>query len=643
MSPWRTMARECYDFFAGSQWAQEDMLVLQEQQRPIVTFNRIARTCNAVSGLEIQGRQEIRCLPRETSDNGYSEMMTNTIKWIRESCDAEDEESEMFMDNLICGMGWSEIKPQVENTTRIIIGRIDPMDVVVDPLARKPNHVDAKFVARIKEMTRREFNEQFPGEPYSTSNFWNSDIEGAPHDADNDWKYENDQSDKLNRNKTTWVAQYQYWEKQPFYKVGMPDGSMQDLPAKAFKKLKGDLDAMGLRYVKYMKKVYKECFVNSVKILEEKDLGCDHFTLQGITGFRDRNKNTWFGLVSLMLDPQRWANKWLSQIQHIVNTNAKNGYFFETGTFASPRKAEQDIAKPGSLTEVRPGGLEKILPKAAPSYPDGVDRLLQYALSSINDISGVNLELIGLADRDQPFVLEESRKQAGITVLAPLFNSLRRSRKIQGRILNYMIREYLPDGELVRINGPQGAQFVPLVKDKLAFDYDIIIDDAPTSPNMKERIYPILNQTVQLALQAGIPVPPDILDFAPLPENLTQKWKQMIMSKQNDPTIQQQKQMQMALQQLDLQQRQANIQKTGSEITANYAKAEQAHATGQDEAAQAMQKMDITNNEFQMKQQQMFQEQQRKDLELLLNERRKNIELRMNAERQQQQQETIIN
>jgi hypothetical protein len=569
------------------------------------------------------------------NDSGYADFMSQVSKWVRESCDAEDEDSEAFVDLIITGYGWTETRMDYETNPKgegdIKIDRIDPLEMLVDPDSKKGNCVDARWVAHIKEMTKREFEEKFPGEEFVGSRFWNSDLDKEPHDAQNAWKYENDQSDKLSKHKTTWVAQYQYYERKPFYKVLSPDGNMLEFPEDRFAVMKEQLDLMGVKYIKYLKRVYKECFINNKKILSERDLGCDHFTFQSMTGLRDRN-NSWFtGLVELMKDPQRWANKWLSQIQHILNTSAKSGYLAETGAFKNKRDAETALSTPGSIIELNTGGLAKLQQMEAPRYPEGIDRLLQYALQSINDVPGVNLELIGMANRDQAIGLEESRKQAGVTILAVFFDSLRRYRKIQGRVLAYFIREYISDGRLARIVGEEGAKNVPLMKDKLAFDYDVVVDDAPTSPNMKERIYPVLNQTIGMALQAGIPVPPDVLDFAPLPDNLIQKWKSNIMSAQKDPTKDQMKQMQMMDMQLELQKKQAEVQKITSDVTYNYARAEQAHATSQDESAQAMQKMGMSQMEHQMKYEQMLKDQGRKDIEMALNQHRKMLEAQMNA------------
>ena len=99
---WRTEAINCYNMYASDQWDENDRKKLEDEQRVPITFNRIVRTINACCGLEVQNRQQTRFLPRENSDNGLSEVINGAFKWARDICDAEDEDSHAFNDNLIC-------------------------------------------------------------------------------------------------------------------------------------------------------------------------------------------------------------------------------------------------------------------------------------------------------------------------------------------------------------------------------------------------------------------------------------------------------------------------------------------------------------------------------------------------------------
>jgi hypothetical protein len=635
LADWRTNAREDFGFYAGLQWDQADIAKLEEENRPAVTFNRIARTVNAVCGLELNNRQEVRFLPREMGDVGVNELLTDVARWVRDNCNSEDEESDAFQDAIICGLGWTETRMDYEDDPDGMIKsgeRIDPLEIVYDPSAKKRNLVDRRWCARVRDYTRNEFEQMWPDvTDYENSTFWNESEDGQIHDATEAYLYKNDQSDKLSVNKKISVVQYQYWERETYYQV-LGDSQVVELPADRFEKLRGYIEQKQMRHVKRTRKRFMQVFMAGKKILEETELKCGAFTLECITGLRDRNENYWFGLVALMKDPQRWANKWLSQIQHIINSNAKGGLLAEEGALRNPRQAEEEWSKTDSITWLNPGGLQRIQQKEAPRYPEGVDRLLQYAMESIQDVVGVSLEMMGMANRDQAGYLEDMRKTASISLLQTFFSAFRYYRKVQGKVLAEYIREYIADGRLVRITTQQGAKYIPLLRDKLTLKYDVIVDEAPSSPNMKERVFGALMQIIPQALQAGIAIPPDILDYSPLPETLVQKWKQML---QPDPQQQQEqammKQIQMMLAQLEIEGKQYENIKTQTEAQLNIAKSEQAHSIGQDEAAQAATKLGIVHAEHRMDMDAMLREQARKDVEMMLNHRRKMLETQINA------------
>jgi len=539
---WRGEAREDYGFAAGEQWSEEDKQVLREQLRPIITFNRIGPVLDAVSGSEVANRQEVRYIPREEGDVGVNELFTDAAKWVRDQSDAEDEESDAFVDVCTCGMGWTETRMDYSDDPdgRIVIERVDPLEMYWDPAAQKRNLSDARAIARVKDISREDFAALWPDKLDDVSGpkafpLEDDDFPPQPHAVDSRDRYDgNDRPRAGSRGESTYrVIEYQWCERAPLWRVVNPTtGEVADMEKDQFRALSAAAREQNstLRAVKQLRKVWRRAFVCGEVVLEHGDVPGHHgFTYKAITGKRDRNRNTWFGLVRAMKDPQRWANKWLSQVLHIVNTNAKGGLLAEQDAFANPRKAEESWADPSAITWVRPGGIPKIQMKPAVTYPVGLDRLMEFAISSIRDVTGVNLELLGLADRDQPGILEHQRKQAGLTILAALFDSLRRYRKEQGRLLLHFMSEYISDGRLIRIAGPGGARYAALAREPSAAAYDVVVDDAPTSPNLKERVFGTLTQLLPVLMKAGIPIPPSVLDYAPLPSSLAAEWKQLLM------------------------------------------------------------------------------------------------------------------
>jgi hypothetical protein len=579
---WRDETRTSYDMVSGKQWTDEEEATLQEEERIPTTFNFIGTTIDAVSGSEINNRQEVAYIPREIGDVSKDELMTAAAQWVRDNCDAEDEESDSFWDVLIGGVAWTETRMDYEQDEegKCFIERVDPFEMRWDPSARKRNLADAKWVQRERRFTKEDIEALWPekASDLKAGTDFDEDDDESPHVNHEPDGYSGDSKSGAERGKKLYtVIQHQWYTLECYYKVLSPDsGQIVELSKEKFEALEKAQMAANIpppESARLHRRVYKQAFVSGETLLEVKDAPCkEDFTFQAITGKRDRNKGTWYGLVRPMKDPQKWANKFYSLLIHILNTNAKGGLMMEEGAVANPRKFEADWSKTNKISKLNPGGLGKVMPKPPPAIPQIIGELMHFSVDSVRGTSGVNLELLGLADREQAGTLENQRTKAGLTILAPFFGSLRHYRKRQGRVLFYFIQNYMSDGRLIRVAGEGLGQFVPLIREPGVLKYDVVVDDAPTSRDTKERTWQALTQLMPLLKGEGIPIPPEVIEYAPLPSALIAKWKPMLeqahqKAQQGDP-------MQKAMQE-------AQIEKIRAEVEKGYASADQAQSQAQ--------------------------------------------------------------
>lgn len=551
LNNWRTEARDSFAFIAGKQWLEIDEAYLQEQKRPPITFNYSEKMIDAVIGAEVSNRQEVTYRPRDKTDAAKTELYNNAAKWVRDECNAEDEETDAFRDTLICGMGWTRTGLTYDEDLegKIDTNRVDPLEMYYDPAATKPGLTDRRYHFHVWWVDKVEAQKEWP-DAYSFAEEENSMSSGVIRQGH---RYDSDQDDydaqDMHKDQVQ-IRVYECIEREIVYRIDSGNGLTQ-MTASEFSAAKAALDASGIKYIKQYKKVYYKAYFAGETLLEGDKSPCQTgFLYNCITGKRDRNTNTWYGLTRVMKDPQRWANKWLSQILHIINSNAKGGLMAETGAFVDPVKAQDEWSSPESVTLLNEGGLQKVKEKTMTSFPAGLDRLMEFALSSLPMVTGINLEALGLANREQAGILEQQRKQAAYGLLAPIFDSLRRYRKAQGRVLLSLMHDFISDGRMVRIGGPDSQQFVPFLKEPGVLKYDIIIDQSPNAPDVKDKTWQTLQNLIPNMIKVGMPLPPNLLDYAPIPVALSLEWKKVLEQHQGGSPEQLKQQMQKMQQQL---------------------------------------------------------------------------------------------
>jgi len=164
--------------------------------------------------------------------------------------------------------------------------------------------------------------------------------------------------------------------------------------------------------------------------------------------------------------------------------------------------------------------------------------MMDFSFNNLPQVSGINLEMLGLVERDQPGVLEQQRKKAGYAILAVFFDSLRRYRKMKGRVRLYFIQHYISDGRLIRIKGKDSTwQYVPLVKQPDTATYDVIVDDAPMSPNQKEMTWQMMQSMMPMLAKLNVPteVWQIMLEYSPLPSSVSSKINQALTQAAQQP------------------------------------------------------------------------------------------------------------
>lgn len=540
-SKYRECMRDDYSFHDGHQWSDEERALLEGNQRAAIVFNRVAPIIASVSGSEINNRTQVRFIPREIGDAKPNEILSAGADWFRDEANAEDEDSEAFSDLLICGFGATEtyldFEADAEGAPRE--QRIPPWEMFWDRHAHRKGLVDSSCFGRVRTIPYAEAKEMWPDvRPEDIDAAWLDNVKDDPTEHQvypgDQYAYGGQTEGDANPDTVT-VVQIQYRERERFVEYLDPQsGEKQEMPKADWDKIAKAFDMLPQNRV-ITRNVWKQAFLGNVLLSESQPCAvASTFVCQ--TGHWDREDKRFYGLLRSMRDPQKFANKWLSSTLHILSVNAKGGVMMQEDAVSDQRAFEESWAAADSVTFVK--RLDGMMPKPGVQMPVALMQLTEFAISSIRDVSGVNMELMGMREAQQAGVLEYQRRQAAMTTLAFYFDSLRFYRKAQGEVILYFLQKWIaPTGRLVRLVKDGLQQYVPLAVEGDTRQYDVIVDDSPQAPNEKERAWQVIQQMMPVLQQGGLSMEDwaDILEYAPLPSSFAEKVRAKAEEAKNNP------------------------------------------------------------------------------------------------------------
>jgi hypothetical protein len=216
-------------------------------------------------------------------------------------------------------------------------------------MRRRPISSIAKRRWRVRKVDTADAEKMFPGVDVEDLNAAWADgdsADGEPTSTDLDKRYTIDGKDRKPK-KVTIVA-CQYVEEESYYKTamlqpGMMQPSVVDLDEEKFKI--AEKAGVVLQSAKMKRERVVQCILGAKVIVKPTPTQTGGFTWNCITGLKDNDKGIFYGIVRRAKDPQRWANKWLSQILHILNSQAKGGIVMERGAEDDTREFEDSWAR----------------------------------------------------------------------------------------------------------------------------------------------------------------------------------------------------------------------------------------------------------------------------------------------------------
>jgi hypothetical protein len=570
--------RDSWAVYEGDQWLDEDMKRQQANGMPIVTINRVKPVIQSILGFEIQNRLDVKYVPRINNEkqNGFSDVVGNAVKYIEQISNAALEYSLAFLDMLVCGVGATDTlmdytKPPHDGEFRV--ERVFPAFLFWDPASRRKNKVDSDYVIRLKvvnrNIIRQEFGLDYFDDIYSSTldarilEFFQDilavkqlgviyeyqwrekvkfkQVENAFRDVDPEQlavMQGIDTMDGLEEYITMFEATKQMYGE----KYGFDPNIDQTFPideAGDWTDYKSAVEFLGLKakFAKQFKYKYYRAIITGHKVMEKSEnYSQSGFSVKFMTGDFSELVQHDYGLLRSCKYPQRLLNQVVSDYQGFLNTIPKGGVHIERDAVANLQGFLDTYSKAKMVTIYEPGALStgKMQPKVAPPLPQGILEMIQYADSQIMSVCGVTPELMGMIqskEQNSSFMRQQIRQ--GLTTLSTYFDARRAYLQDQGRLYIDCVRVLAEnnEGRLIHdVIGESGGKYIPLLRNNIAAEYDIILDEMPTSPDQKEDTFLKLLDMQSAMLNKPNPVDlmPIIMEYAPFEPDVVKQIKELM-------------------------------------------------------------------------------------------------------------------
>jgi hypothetical protein len=527
-------ADKCDKFFAGEQWAVNDLNALILQRRPALTINKIISTVGTMMGEQIYNRSEVLFRPSSGSPSDTAEALTKVWMQIAQANQLPWLRSDVFADGLIRSRGFYDARMDFNDSMQglVRISQLNSKNVVIDPDAEEYDPDSWMDVFTTKWVTPQDIELLYS--KADADYLRNKDGSAFPYGYDSLERVRDRFGGALplagyygilephgvRRNVRLLDRQYRRIDKQLHF-VDVKTGDTRPIPGEwddnkisdVLQKAQGKLSTLR----KKVKRVRWTVTADNI-VLHDDWSPYKHFTV--IPYFPYFRYGRTIGVVENLLGPQELLNKSSSQELHIINTSANSGWMTKVGNLVNmtTEELEQRGAETGLVLELNDiTQIAKIQPNM---IPQGIDRITDKAEEHIKTISNVSDSMQGFDREDVAAKAIKYKTQRGSVNMTKVMDNLERTDFLLARNVLDMVQAYyteervvnithtdvLREPETVTVNQYDEASG-EIINDLTLGEYDIVITSTPYRATMEDSQF---EQAIALREQ-GIQIPDDII------------------------------------------------------------------------------------------------------------------------------------
>lgn len=495
-------------FEAGDQTLWNDLYsAMPSARRKNFNFNRIKRVVNMISGHQRRNRKSTIVTPVENGDALTADQFTKILMWINQREGVLETVSEAFNGALITGLNLLQV--WVDYRVDPISGSIKVDNCpynsfLMDPFFRKKDLSDCNALWKRSYLSKFECLSLLPEHEDL--------IEALSGSVRSDGKF-NHMPETTNAGGPALLTYDEY-----YYKTHRKQKLLVDTQTGETLEWRGqDDERLSLFLQTYPTVIVTNQEVPTVNVaivLQGKvvydginPLGIDTYPFVPVFGYHspELSDYSWRiqGIVRGLRDAQYLYNRRKVIELDILESQVNSGWKYKENALVDPR----DIYLAGQgrgvavKAEAMMSDVERIQPA---SIPSSMIALSESLANELQQISGVNEELLGAAADDKAGILAMLRQGAGLTTLQTLFDQLDYSQRLLGKIMIQIIQSNFTPGKVQRIIEQDPT---PQFYNKAFGRYDAAVEDGLNTTTQRQMQFA---QLLQLR-EVGVPIPDDIL------------------------------------------------------------------------------------------------------------------------------------
>lgn len=517
-------------------------------------FNRIRRICNMITGHQRRHRKSIVVTPRENSDSMTATQLTALMFWAMDDSGGLETLSDAFDSAVTTGLAllniwWDWRGDPISGQPKI--DKVAYNSFLIDPFFRKHDLSDCNFIWQRRFLTKQEIVSLMPHKKEEVEALYSSGY------RDGKFQYLPESYQYGMKNLMTYDEFWHRAYRKQTLLVETSTGLNMEWKGneKNLQEFLKANDGIDVIYQEIPTVRLGIVVQNRVLYQGPHPMGIDTYPFVPVFGYfnPDMAHFPWRiqGVVRGLRDAQFLYNRRKVIELDILESQVNSGMKFKEDSLVNPK----DIYLQGQgrgIALKREADMNDVQTIPPPAIPPSMIQLSEILGREIQEISGVNEELLGSADDDKPGILSMLRQGAGLTTLQILYDQLDFSQKMLGRLMIQLMQANFTPGKVERI-----VQEKPTDEfyNKNYGKYDATIEEGLNTSTQRQLQF---SQLLHLK-ETGIPVPTAILIET---STLTNK-KQLVEAiaeeqKQQSNQQQQQVQMQMELMKAQIEKLQAS-------------------------------------------------------------------------------------